>query len=534
MPVASDSRGRWNDDLHHGLHAVLTGERTSYFVDYDSVDAVARALGQVHHLDGRWSRHPASSATALPSVTRHDTGSSWPRRTTTRSAIGPAASGSSTSSAPARRSWRQELVLLAPFTPLIFQGEEWGASAPFRFFADFQDAALREAVIEGRSEEFAELGQHEDDIADPFALETFEQCRLRWDEREDQAHAEMLDWYRRLLALRRAEPELTDPRPVGTQVECDGDVVVMHRGSFTVLANFGDHAHGWRPGRASRGDPGQRQRERSSTTSRSSWRRARWRWSAARTSDRAMARAERTPRFVEPMLATAAALPTDEELWAYEVKWDGIRVIARVAGRALELSNRSGIDITTRYPDLAAGAAHCGDYELLLDGEVVALDEAGRPSFERLQRRMHVVDPAAQRRLATSVPVHLVVFDVLWSDRKSLLRLPYVERRDLLAELDIAHDGWTTPSASVGASAPIVAFVENHRLEGVVAKRLDSAYLPGARSSAWVKQRSNLGQELLVCGWIDGTGVPRRWARFVGGRLPRVARRADHVRRARR
>ena len=81
-----------------------------------------------------------------------------------------------------------------------------------------------------------------------------------------------------------------------------------------------------------------------------------------------MARAERTPRFVEPMLATAAMLPTDEERWAYEVKWDGIRVIARVAGRALELSNRSGIDITTRYPDLAAGATHCGDHELLLDG----------------------------------------------------------------------------------------------------------------------------------------------------------------------
>ncbi|MGD9703803.1 MAG: hypothetical protein AB7V74_15525, partial [Acidimicrobiia bacterium] len=130
-----------------------------------------------------------------------------------------------------------------------------------------------------------------------------------------------------------------------------------------------------------------------------------------------------------------------------------------------------------------------------------------RPSFERLQRRMHVVDPAAQRRLATSVPVHLVVFDVLWSNRKSLLRLPYDERRDRLAELDIAHDGWTTPSASVGASAPIVAFVENHQLEGVVAKRLDSPYLPGTRSSAWVKQRSNLGQELLVCGWIAGTGV---------------------------
>ncbi|HEY5876942.1 MAG TPA: non-homologous end-joining DNA ligase [Ilumatobacteraceae bacterium] len=220
-----------------------------------------------------------------------------------------------------------------------------------------------------------------------------------------------------------------------------------------------------------------------------------------------MPRADLMPRFVAPMLATATALPTEEERWAYEIKWDGIRVIACVAGGTLELRNRSGIDITTRYPDLA-GAAEIGDgHDLLLDGEVVALDEAGRPSFERLQRRMHVVDPAAQRRLATTVPVHLVVFDVLWSAGTNLMGAPYVERRDHLAALDLRTDGWMTPVASIGASAPILAFVEQHRLEGIVAKRLDSTYQPGVRSSAWVKQRSNLGQELLVCGWLDGTGT---------------------------
>jgi bifunctional non-homologous end joining protein LigD len=220
-----------------------------------------------------------------------------------------------------------------------------------------------------------------------------------------------------------------------------------------------------------------------------------------------MARADQMPRFVAPMLATAAALPADEERWAYEVKWDGIRVIARIAGGALELRNRSGIDITTRYPDLAGAPATGGEHDLLLDGEVVALDETGRPSFERLQRRMHVVDPAAQRRLATTVPVHLVVFDVLWSAGRSLMGVPYVERRDHLAALDLGGDGWITPVASVGASAPILVFVEQHRLEGIVAKRLDSTYQPGVRSSAWVKQRSSLGQELLVCGWIDGAGA---------------------------
>ncbi|HEY5876941.1 MAG TPA: DUF3459 domain-containing protein, partial [Ilumatobacteraceae bacterium] len=139
------------------------------------------------------------------------------------------------------------VVLLGPCTPLMFQGEEWGASAPFRFFADLQDKALRDAVIEGRSQEFAELGDHRDELADPFALETFAQCRLRWDELQEQPHAEMLDWYRRLLALRRREPELSDPRPPATQVERDGDLVVMRRGSLVVLANFGDRTHPWRP-----------------------------------------------------------------------------------------------------------------------------------------------------------------------------------------------------------------------------------------------------------------------------------------------
>jgi maltooligosyltrehalose trehalohydrolase len=137
------------------------------------------------------------------------------------------------------------VVLLGPCTPLLFQGEEWGASSPFRFFADFQDATLRAAVIEGRSQEFAGLGDHRHKLADPFAPETFEQCRLRWDELADEPHAEMLDWYRRLLALRRREPELSDPRPRATQVERHGDLVVMHRNSLTVLANFGDRPHRW-------------------------------------------------------------------------------------------------------------------------------------------------------------------------------------------------------------------------------------------------------------------------------------------------
>jgi bifunctional non-homologous end joining protein LigD len=217
--------------------------------------------------------------------------------------------------------------------------------------------------------------------------------------------------------------------------------------------------------------------------------------------------AESPPRFVEPMLATAGALPADEARWAYEVKWDGMRVIARIVAGRLELRNRSGGDVSGRYPELATGVEQCVGRELLLDGEVVALDETGRPSFERLQRRMHVVDLAQQRHLATIVPAHLVVFDALWIDGRSLVRAPYEERRRCLVELDLGHHGWMTPAAGIGQSAPITSFVANHRLEGVVAKRLDSAYQPGTRSSAWIKRRAAQRQELLVCGWIEGTGA---------------------------
>jgi maltooligosyltrehalose trehalohydrolase len=228
------------------LHAVLTGERADYFVDYASVDAVARALENVHHLDGRWS-HSRQRGHGAPvgDTPRHR----FVVAAQNHDQIGNRAGGErlvhlvGTGAAKLAAA----VVLLGPCTPLLFQGQEWGASSPFRFFADFHDATLRAAVIDGRSQEFAELGDHRDELADPFAPETFEQCRLRWDELEEEPHAEMLHWYRRLLALRRREPELSDPRPAATQVEQDGDLVVMRRGSLTVLAHFGDRTHRWRP-----------------------------------------------------------------------------------------------------------------------------------------------------------------------------------------------------------------------------------------------------------------------------------------------
>ncbi|MGD9704145.1 MAG: malto-oligosyltrehalose trehalohydrolase [Acidimicrobiia bacterium] len=238
--------GQWADDLHHAVHAVLTGEDAGYYVDYGSLDAVVRALAQVHHLDGQWSEHRRRGHGApLVDEPRHR----FVVAMQNHDQIGNRAGGERLVHLVGAGAVKLAagVLLLGPCTPLLFQGEEWGASTPFRFFADFRDEELRTAVVEGRSREFAGLARRDEDLADPFAIETFDECRLRWDERDEPAHAELLDWYRRVLALRRAEPDLTDPRAARTRIERHGDVVVMRRGSLCILANFGDAAHRWQP-----------------------------------------------------------------------------------------------------------------------------------------------------------------------------------------------------------------------------------------------------------------------------------------------
>ena len=203
------------------------------------------------------------------------------------------------------------------------------------------------------------------------------------------------------------------------------------------------------------------------------------------------------PANIAPMMATLAdALPADDERWAYEMKWDGVRAVVHVDGGRATAWSRNDIDITVTYPELQAMAESLGSTEAVLDGELVALDRSGRPSFELLQPRMHVTGQARIRRLAVSTPVTYLVFDVLHLDGRSTLSMPYAQRRALLDGMGLSGPTWQTPPAWFGGGAAVLAAAREQHLEGVVAKQLESTYQPGARSRSWLKVKNQRTQEI--------------------------------------
>lgn len=205
-----------------------------------------------------------------------------------------------------------------------------------------------------------------------------------------------------------------------------------------------------------------------------------------------------------PMLATPGPPPSGAG-WAWEMKWDGQRCVARVAGDRLRLVSRNGSPITSSYPEIATALVKAsGGRDVVVDGEIVVLDKAGRPSFSMLQRRMHVQRPP--RRLLGEVPAAFYVFDLIDLDGTDVAPLPYLERRDLLAAT-VASTGavQVTPYWTDVTAAEMVGMATDFGLEGVVAKRKSSRYLRGQRSPAWVKIPLRLTGEVIVCGW---TGRP--------------------------
>ncbi|OSZ56533.1 ATP-dependent DNA ligase [Streptomyces pharetrae CZA14] len=210
------------------------------------------------------------------------------------------------------------------------------------------------------------------------------------------------------------------------------------------------------------------------------------------------------------MLATPGALPpaSQDARWAYETKQDGQRVVVYLAGDGgVVLRARSGEEITGAYPELRPLGAALGGTPAILDGEVLALDERGRADFQLLQSRMGLAHaPARAARRAAQVPVHLVLFDVLHLAGRSLIRLPYTERRARLLELELEGPFWSTPGALVGHGEEALRATREHGLEGLVCKRLDSVYEPGVRSRAWIKIRNMRGEDVVVGGWLPGKG----------------------------
>lgn len=213
------------------------------------------------------------------------------------------------------------------------------------------------------------------------------------------------------------------------------------------------------------------------------------------------------PQHVKPMLATLArALPRDEDAWTFEFKWDGIRAIALWDGTRLRLETRNLRDVTHAWPELEGLAAALGDRPAILDGEIVALTDEGNPSFQRLQERMHVADRGTAVRKAATVPASYLVFDVLRLGDRDLMPLPWTERRPLLESLALAGPSWATTPSVPGGGEALLETVRQRSMEGVICKRMDSAYVEGARSKSWLKVKLQQSDEFLVGGWFPGEG----------------------------
>jgi bifunctional non-homologous end joining protein LigD len=189
-----------------------------------------------------------------------------------------------------------------------------------------------------------------------------------------------------------------------------------------------------------------------------------------------------------------------------------VRAISYADGGRLRMESRNGRDITPRYPELRELGRALAGREVVLDGEVVAFDAEGRPSFQRLQGRMHLTSESVVRRLAQSDPVHYVIFDLLWLDGHSLLELPYTERREQLVALGLNGPTWRTPANHVGDGAAMLEGSRAQGLEGIIAKRLDCPYTPGRRSPGWVKVKNVRQTDVVIGGWLPGEG--RRSSKF--------------------
>jgi maltooligosyltrehalose trehalohydrolase len=236
---------QWSDDFHHALHVALTGETTGYYADFESLNALAKALTRGFFHDGTYSsfreRHHGRPIDTLTMPTArlvvfiqdHDQ-------------VGNRAAGDRLSATldDGQLAIAAALTLLGPFTPMLFMGEEWAASTPWQFFTSHPEPELAKATADGRKAEFARMGWDEASVPDPQDPETFERSKLDWTEATRGRHARLLAFYRELVRLRRARPELTDPRFATIHVEVDADArwLALRRCGTVVAVNFSTDA----------------------------------------------------------------------------------------------------------------------------------------------------------------------------------------------------------------------------------------------------------------------------------------------------
>ena len=236
---------QWSDDFHHALHAALTGERQGYYGEFGSMAALAKTWTNVFFHDGSWSEFRGRTHGRPVDVLRlpahrflgflqdHDQ-------------VGNRAAGDRISASVSADLLKvgAGLLLTAPFTPMLFMGEEWGARTPWQYFTDHPDAQLGRAVAAGRRAEFARHGWPADEVPDPQDEATFERSKLDWTEAGTGIHADLLAWYRTMIALRRQCPELTDPRLDRVHVSWDEAArwLLISRGQLRIAVNLGQSA----------------------------------------------------------------------------------------------------------------------------------------------------------------------------------------------------------------------------------------------------------------------------------------------------
>jgi maltooligosyltrehalose trehalohydrolase len=244
--VTSPDRGgygldaQWDEDFHHCLHAVLTGESTGYYSDFGKLAQLAKTLQDAFAYDGQYSayrdRHHGKPAKGL-------SGHNFVGCLQNHDQIGNRPKGDRIShlTSLARVKIGAALVILGPLIPMLFQGEEWAASTPFQYFTDHQEPELSRAVREGRRKEFAALGWKPEDIPDPQDLATFQRSKLDWTETTREPHKSTLEWFKGLIRLRASTPELRDGNFRSVEVSYDEDLrwFLMNRGPVTLAINLG-------------------------------------------------------------------------------------------------------------------------------------------------------------------------------------------------------------------------------------------------------------------------------------------------------
>jgi maltooligosyltrehalose trehalohydrolase len=230
---------QWCDEFHHALHSVLTGEQKGYYEDFGTFEHLAKALKNAYVYDGGYSKHRDRYFGRSPV---HLSGHHFVVFTQNHDQVGNRAQGERLSQLVSlgRQKVAAALMLTSPFIPMLFMGEEYGASTPFQYFAQHEDEELARAVSEGRRNEFKAFGWKPEDVPDPQAKETFRRSKLNWHEVETGDHAEMLRWYRELIAFRKSTSSLTDGRRDRVNVQCDPQAhwLTVQRGEVEVVCNF--------------------------------------------------------------------------------------------------------------------------------------------------------------------------------------------------------------------------------------------------------------------------------------------------------